>query len=85
MVLVQGSHSFKLHSLSYFLSVCMKVGKCALYASAMVQNPGPLDPLVNVVRNETQTSNSRSLLLNLPDSAQDNRVRRGRDGGGGGR
>lgn len=48
----------------------------------MVQNPGPLDPSDVVVRNENQTSNSRSVYLDLP-YIQD-RVRIARQGGRGG-
>jgi hypothetical protein len=42
------------------------VGQCSLYASWSVQNPGPLDPLQTVIRNEDGTRSRRSLHLTLP-------------------
>ena len=41
------------------------VGRCSLYASSSVQNPGPLDPHDVVVRNETHSGSSRFVHLTL--------------------
>ncbi len=40
-------------------------GKCSLYASDIIQNPGPLDDHALVARNEDKTTDRRSLLLKL--------------------
>ena len=40
-------------------------GKCSLYASDIVQNPGPLDDYALVARNEDKSTDRRSLLLKL--------------------
>ena len=37
-----------------------------MYASSIVQNPGPLDPNDSVVRNETGSTTFRSVHLSLP-------------------
>ena len=41
------------------------VGTCSLYASASVQNPGPLDGDDVVVRNEDHSTHSRFVYLSL--------------------
>ena len=41
------------------------VGRCNLYASNYIQNPGPLDNSTVVVRNETAVAGSRSIVLHL--------------------
>ena len=40
-------------------------GKCSLYASNVISNPGPLDDHSLVVRNEDKTKDKRSVILKL--------------------
>lgn len=40
-------------------------GKCSLYASNVIPNPGPLDDHALVVRNEDKTKDKRSVILKL--------------------
>ena len=40
-------------------------GKCSLYASNVIPNPGPLDDHSLVVRNEDKTKDKRSVILKL--------------------
>ena len=46
------------------------VGTCSLYASTLVQNPGPLSPGDVVVRNEEESGHKRSVLLHLESKEQ---------------
>ena len=45
-------------------------GKCHLYASNTVSNPGPLDSSTSVVKNEDGTASSRTVTLSVDQSSK---------------
>lgn len=64
-----GFRFFQTECLAFSLTILIEQvdirGRCNLYASNHVKNPGPLDNSTVVVRNETAVVGSRSVLLHF--------------------
>ena len=64
-----GFRFFQTECTAFSLTVLIEqidiMGRCNLYASNYITNPGPLDNSTVVVRNETAVVGSRSVVLHL--------------------